>query len=82
MEVERLKVRLESAEPAAGAPKKRKKAVDEDVIPILRSPKKVKGSANPGGRDEAVELCMEIGFGFAGGGEIGESYLGDIFSGH
>ncbi len=82
MEVERLKVRLDSAKSAASVPKKRKEAADEDVIPVFRSPKKVRGTANPGGRDEATELRMEIGLGFAGGGEVGESYLGDTFSGH
>ncbi|KAK1813869.1 hypothetical protein LTR12_011777 [Friedmanniomyces endolithicus] len=79
MEVERLKARLESAKPAASVPKKRKKAVDEDVIPVPRSPKKAKRTANPGSRDEATELGMVTGFGFAEVGEIGNILVRGLY---
>ncbi|KAK1057697.1 hypothetical protein LTR33_013573 [Friedmanniomyces endolithicus] len=79
MEVEKMKVRLESTQPAASASKKRKKAVDEDVIPDPRSPKKAKTIANPGSREEAAELGLGTGFGFAEVGEIGNILMRGLY---
>jgi len=82
MEIQRLKGRLESAKPAASATRKRKKAVDEDVVPVPRSPKKAKRIGNSGSRDEAAELGMESDWGLAEVGETGETSMCNTFSGH
>ncbi|KAK0302837.1 hypothetical protein LTR01_008511 [Friedmanniomyces endolithicus] len=79
MEVQRLKVRLESAKPAASALRKRKKAVDEDIVPVPRSPKKAKRIGNSGSRDEAAELGMESGWGLAEVGEIGNILMRGLY---
>lgn len=70
MEVERLKVRAENAKPATTAAKKRKKAGDEDIIPVPRDPKRAKREASPVRRAGDVDVGRD--FDFLEVGEIGE----------
>lgn len=71
-EVDALRTKLENAKPSTGATKKRKKALDEDVVPVPRSPKKAKRDASPARRGRAPDVDVERDFDFSDVGEIGE----------
>ncbi|KAF2773082.1 hypothetical protein EJ03DRAFT_348133 [Teratosphaeria nubilosa] len=82
-EVEALKAKGtgEAARPSTSAvAKKRKKAVDEDVIPVPRDPKKAKRDASPVRRPGEVEI--EKDFEFADVGEVGNILMRNLFQVH
>ncbi|TKA66276.1 hypothetical protein B0A55_09524 [Friedmanniomyces simplex] len=82
MEVERLKARVESVQPAASATKKRKTAINEDIVPVPRSPKKAKRNASPGRRDGSPQPDVEGEFDFTEVGEIGNILMRSLYQVH
>ncbi|KAH9829204.1 mitochondrial large ribosomal subunit YmL35 [Teratosphaeria destructans] len=82
-EVEALKSKGtgEVTRPGTGAgAKKRKKVVDEDVIPVPRDPKKAKRDASPARRPGGIEI--EKDFEFADVGEVGNILMRHLFQVH
>ena len=62
LEVDALKIKLENARAAVTAsPAKKRKKVDQDVIPVPRSPKKVKQTVEPVQTDLDLTNLGEIG---------------------
>ncbi|KAK5109305.1 hypothetical protein LTR62_007179 [Meristemomyces frigidus] len=77
-EIEKLKGQLEQAKrPSMSAPKKRKKALDEDVIPVPRSPKRARRDGSSSQRIAATEFGKD--FDFAEAGVSGNILMRSIF---
>jgi hypothetical protein len=71
-EIERLKAQVGASKAPASNVKRRKK-VDEDVIPVPRDAKRAKRDASPGGPPTSNHIDVERDLDFSDVGEIGQS---------
>ncbi|RMY03222.1 hypothetical protein D0867_10766 [Hortaea werneckii] len=79
-EVEVLKGKLETAR-LSKAPKKRKK-IDEDVVPVPREPKRARREASPPRSTQTPYVDVENDFNFSDTGEIGNVLLRNLYQIH
>ncbi|GAB7365468.1 hypothetical protein MBLNU230_g6541t1 [Neophaeotheca triangularis] len=80
LEVEALKAKVEAVKTDNATSKKRKK-VDEDVVPVPRSPKKAKRDVSPARRVPNVQSAgdFERDFEFAASGKDGELLMRSLY---